>query len=160
MVIFEQVFRDLLIQTNLVANRAFFLRAPQVPAEQQKTPYMVFFHVGPEPLHAHSGPLGLLQRTYQVSIFDVGQTRAIAIADSLRGALDGYRGEYEGVLFGLIAYRNQTSEHEQLTKLFHVVQEYRILYRLTDHVQPAAPNRNTNRKESPHGNRSFGTTGN
>jgi len=143
MIIFEQVFRDLLISSNLVDTRCFLVRAPQVPAEQQRNPYIVFFHLGPSPYHAHSGPLALFDRDFQVSIFDVSQTRALYIADSMRSYLDGFTGEYEGVLFGGLFYRNQVIQHEQATKLFHVVQEYRIQYRLTDHVQPVTPDQLT-----------------
>jgi hypothetical protein len=138
MVIVEQVIRDLLIQTNLCSTRVFLHRAPQVPAEQQKNPFMIFFHVAPLPLGAHSGPLTLLQRDYQMSIYDPSQSKALAIGDSLRAALDGYRQDFEGVRFGAIFYRSQTHGYENETRLHEVVQEYRFLYQLID-PQPAPP---------------------
>lgn len=145
MVIVEQVIRDLIIRTNLYERRVFLMRAPQVPAEQQTNPFAIFFHVSPIPMHAHSGPLGLIERDYQVSSYDPSQTKVLGLADALRASLDGFVGEFEGVLFGGIFYRNQLSRYEQNTKLFEVIQEFRIFYRLTNHVAPAAPNRSTTR---------------
>lgn len=147
MIIVEQVIRDLLIQTNLCERRVFVHRAPQVPAEMQRVPFMIFFHVAPLPLVAHSGPLSLINRDYQVSIYDPSQTKALAIADSLRAMLDGFRADYEGVRFGGIFYRTQTHGYENETKLTEVVQEYRMFYRLID-PQPVIPTRSTNRKEN------------
>jgi hypothetical protein len=144
MVIVEQVIRDLLIQTNLCDTRVFLRRAPQVPAEQQKNPFMIFSHVAPLPVGAHDGPLDLMQRDYQVQIFDPSQSKAIAIGDSLRAALDGYRQEFEGVRFGAIFYRAETSAYESETRLHEVMQEYRFLYQLID-PQPAVRTRSNNR---------------
>lgn len=144
MVIVEQVIRDLLIQTNLFEKRVFLIRAPQVPAEQQKNPFAIFYHIAPLPLHAHSGPLRLMQRDYQVSIYDPSQSKALAIADTLRETLDGRREEFEGVQFGGIFYRLQAHRYETETKLFEVAQDYRIFYRLID-PQPVARTRSNNR---------------
>jgi len=154
MVIVEQVIRDLLIRTNLCETRVFLHRAPQVPAEQQKYPFMIFFHVAPLPLTAHSGPLSLINRDYQVSIYDLSQSRALGIGDALRGALDGLRELFEGVQFGGIFYRNQTHGYEVETKLHEVVQEYRIFYRLLD-PQPAVRTRSTTRKENERWNKHY-----
>lgn len=149
MVIVEQVIRDLLIRTNLVGTRVFLIRAPQTPAAQQTTPFIIFFHVAPLPYGSHDGPLSLLQRDYQISIFDDSQTRALAIGDSIRAALDGFRQPFEGVEFGGVFYRTQTHGYETETKLHAVIQEYRITYRLRD-PQPVTRNitrSNTRSKE-------------
>src|SRR5215471_18676030 len=100
MVIFEQTLRELLIATNLCATRVFLHRAPQVPADKATSPYMVFFPVAPvDPLglDTHSGPSRLIERLYQVSIFDPSQSKALAVADSLRMKLDGISGPYLNV---------------------------------------------------------------
>jgi len=144
MVIVEQVIRDLLIRTNLCGSRVFLHRTPQVPAEQQKNPFMIFFHLSPLPLGAHPGPLTLMNRDYQISIYDPSQSKVLAIADSVRASLDGFREEFEGVRFGAIFYRNQTHGYETETKLHEVVQEYRMFYRLID-PQPVIPTRSNNR---------------
>lgn len=147
MVIFEQVLRDLIVATNLFERRVFLLRAPQVPAEQQKTPYAVFLPTGPSPIHAQTGPLVLQDRTYQVSIFDESQTKALAIAESLKNALDGWKGTYEGVDFGGIFLYSSSWEYEPASILFHITVEFRILYRLIDpQPQTAVTNRSTDRK--------------
>jgi hypothetical protein len=146
MVIFEQVLRDLIVAASLFENRVFLLRAPQVPAEQQKVPYAVFFPTGPLPLQSHQGPLGLLERDYKVAIFDPSQTKALALGDSLRMFLDGLRGDYEGVRFGAIFFRTLTWEYEIATTLFHITCEFRILFRLVNpQPKPAVPTSSINR---------------
>jgi hypothetical protein len=156
MVIFEQVLRDLVIGLNLFENRVFLLRAPQVPAEQRKNPYCVFFPIGPTPYRSHMGPLGLLDRSYQFSIFDPSQTMALGLADALRSRLDGLRGDYEGVLFGGIFFDTQTWEYEPATAIFHITVEFTIQYRLVDpHPQPAVTTRSKQPAVETRSNRSF-----
>ena len=146
--IFEDVLRDLLIDTSLVARRVFLIRAPQVPASQQTTPYIVFFMVAPFPMHSQGGPATLVEREYQVSIFDKSQSRGLAMADSLRTALDGFNGTYEGVWFGGIFYRAQTMQYEQETQLFQFILEFRILYTVTPEALRHARTRSHNRSPS------------
>lgn len=130
--IFEDVLRALLISSNLVGNRVYLMRAPQNPSSPLIVPYIVFTPTGPEPMHFHSGPSGLLNRNYQTSIFDESQSRALAVADSLRAFLDGYTGDYGGVRFGSILFRLQTVQYETDTRIFQVIPEYRIRFRLLD----------------------------
>ena len=131
MTIFEQTFRNLMIASNLVDNRVFFWSAPQVPASQAKTPYLVFVEISPVTgEYPQDGPLALQHRDYQVSIFDPSQTRVTAIADSLRQHLDGYRATYQNVRFGAIFFHNQTTLYEPETQLFGIVQEYRTQYHM------------------------------
>lgn len=129
MIIFEQTFRDLLIQANVVGTRVFLARAPQKPTPALQPPYIVFFMIAPLPLMAHDGPPNLVQRDYQVSIFDLSQSEALAIADTLRGYLDGYQGDFESVHFGSIFYVQQTMTYEMDTRLFHIILEFRVAYR-------------------------------
>jgi hypothetical protein len=124
--IFEDILRDLLVGFNLVGNRVFLMRAPQVPASQAQTPYLVFTPVGPEPLHAHSGPIALVREEYQFTFFDPSQSRALMLAASLRARLDGLRGDFEGVTFGGVFYRAKTTAYEDDTKLFQAITSYFI----------------------------------
>lgn len=126
--IFEDILRDLLVGFNLVDKRVFLMRAPQVPSAQAVAPYLVYFHVGPEPMHCHSGPLDLVRREYQFSFFDKSQSRALGLSDALRQRLDGMRGDFEGVHFGGVFYRAQTSSYEDDTKLFQSITTYLIQY--------------------------------
>jgi hypothetical protein len=128
--IFEDVLRDLLVGFTLVDTRVFLMRAPQVPAPKAVTPYLVFLHVGPEPMHAQSGPLDVLRREYQFSFFDLSQSRALALSDALRQRLDGLRGTFEGVNFGGVFYRAQTSSYEDDTRLFQSITTYLFQYRI------------------------------
>ena len=133
MTIFEQAFRNYLIDANLVQQRVFLWRAPQVPASQMRYPYMVFLHIAPTTHPIHAGVVQLIDRDYQISIYDPSQTKVIGVADSLRKYLDGtYDVEYQGIRFGMIQYRVQSSGYEPETKLFQVIQEYRIQFHLAE----------------------------
>jgi hypothetical protein len=145
--IFEDVLRDMLVATNLVGRRVFLARAPQKPADQQVTPYMVFLMVAPFPLHSQGGPASLMEREYQLSVFDQSQARGLAIADSLRSALDGFSGSYEGVWFGGIFYRTQTMQYENDTMLFQFITEFRILYTMTPEALRLGTQRSTQRSK-------------
>lgn len=149
MIIFEQTLRDLLIRTNLVDDRVFLMRAPQVPASKQKLPYIVFFLVGPvDPLGLMTmhGPLDLFEGLYQISIFDSSQSRARAIGDSLRLYFNTLHGDFENIRFGHSFYMTSTWGWEPDTELFQVIQEYRIMYRyLNFEPPPVTPTRKTNR---------------
>jgi hypothetical protein len=151
MVIFEQTLRDLLIHTNLVGTRVFLMRGPQVPADQQHIPYIVFFMVGPvDPLGltTQHGPLDQIDRLYQVSIFDNSQSRALAIADSLRMFLHSLSGDFENVHIGHSFYMTQTWAWEPVTLLYQVIQEYRIMFRyLNQDPPPVTPTRSNTRNE-------------
>jgi hypothetical protein len=131
MIIFEQTLRDLLIQTNLVADRVFLMRAPQVPNQKTQVPYIVFFMVAPvNPLglKTQHGPLDQVERLYQVSIFDGSQSRALAIGDSLRIYLDTLNGDFENVHIGHSFYMTQTWAWESDTLIYQVIQEYQIMF--------------------------------
>lgn len=142
MTIFEQTFRNLVIGSNLVDKRAFFWRAPQVPAEMAKTPYLVFFEIAPTTsAYPQNGPLTLQDRDYQISIYDPSQTRVVAIADSLRNYLDGYHATFENVRFGGVFFHTQVSTYEADTQLFTVMQDYRIQFHL---LPDPGSNRSTN----------------
>jgi hypothetical protein len=88
---FEEALRYFLTSASLaVGSNVFSAYSQQRPA----TPYLVFVQIGPRPLHAHNGPPspGILQRTYQFSIFDPSQSSSISIANDLRVLLDGFSG--------------------------------------------------------------------
>jgi hypothetical protein len=157
-VIFEQTLRDLLIRTNLVEKRVFLMRAPQVPAEQQKIPYIVFFPVGPTPHHTHNGPLNLIERLYQISVFDESQTRALGIGDALRYDLDTLSGYFENAYIGAMLYETQTWNWETNTRLFNLIQEYTVMYRLLDYpsVVRTRNNQRSKKHESDSANRHAG----
>ena len=133
-VIFEDVLRDLIVTANLTDRRVFLMRAPQAPAAQAVTPYMVITPTGPSPEHTHGGPVGLLTRHYQVAIFDPSQYLALAIADALRTHLDGYKGTFGGVEFGAIFFRLQSNAYEPDTKLWAVITEFRMRFRMSDAI--------------------------
>ena len=137
MVIFEQTLRAILIATNLVEKRVFLMRAPQAPASQQQIPYFVFFPVGKSSFPTHAGPLDQTETVYQVSIFDTSQSRALAIADSLRAKLDTLHGSHNGWRIGHCLFEIQSWQWEEDVEIFHVIQEYRVMYSALE-TQPAA----------------------
>lgn len=138
--IFEDVLRQLLISTDVTGTRVFLMRGPQVPAEQQKTPYLVFLSVGVAPLHSITAPIDVQDVEYQVSVFDTSQSRALGIADTLRRTLDGARGDYMGVRFGGIFHRSRTQSFEFDPLLFQVIVDFRILFQYLDSFQAVVLN--------------------
>jgi hypothetical protein len=154
MIIFEQTLRDLLIQMNLVGSRVFLARAPQKPAPPMQTPYIVFFLVAPIntlQLTTHNGPLDQVEGDYQISVFDGSQSRALAIADSIRYYLHTLHGDFENVHIGHSFYMTQTWAWEADTLLFQVIQEYRIMYRyLNLDPPPVTPNRRSKPNHEHH----------
>ena len=136
MALFEETFRDYLIALNLVGGRVSLIRAPQIPAEKMVTPYMVFLPVAAFPMVTQHGPLDIVQHDYQISIFDPSQTRALAIAESVRLSLNTLHGTFGNVYFGSCFHVMQSPQWEQETKLVHIIQQYRIMYRLLPAVQP------------------------
>lgn len=91
---FEEALRYFLTSSAtlspLLGTNVFSAYSQQRPT----TPYLVFVAITVRPLHSHQGPLspGILQRTYQFSIFDPSQSSSITIADALEDLLDGYQG--------------------------------------------------------------------
>jgi hypothetical protein len=166
--IFEQTLRDVLIAANLTAKRVYLIRAPQVgPAgarygksyydkatyddDASLIPYMLFFHLAPVPHYYQSGPIQTLDREYQISIFHTSQSTALAMADTLREYLDSFRGDYENVRFFWFQLRNQTHQYETDTKLFQIVQEWRIMFAMMDALttrKPAVPTRSNTRSNT------------
>jgi hypothetical protein len=143
--IFEDVLRALLVGTDVAGTRVFLARAPQVPADQQRTPYLVFFSVGPTPRHAMGGPVSVQDVEYQVSIFEPSQSKALAIAATLKQKLDGVAGDYAGVRFGGIFYRSQSSDYESHANIHHVFMTFRILFEFLPEfenftIHPRKPN--------------------
>jgi hypothetical protein len=94
-----------------------------------QTPYAIFFNAAASPMHTMRAALNVIDRTYQVSIFHDSQSMALALANALRTRLDGYHGYFSGVCYGGIFYRAQSFAYEADTKLFHIITEWRILYR-------------------------------
>jgi len=132
--IVEQTLRDLLIAANVCDDRVFLIRAPQVPADKARNPYIIFFHLAPYPHYSQDGPIQTFDREYQVSIFDPSQSKALAIADTVRDYLERFRGEFGAARFYGFFHRNQTQHWESDTKLYQIVQEYRILYALLNGI--------------------------
>jgi hypothetical protein len=127
--IFEDVLRAMLVQLNLVDKRVWLMQAPQKPTVVPMVPYMVFLPVGPSPLHSITAPLDVLRREYQITIFDTSQSRALAIADSLRKRFDGLHDfNYLDIHFGAILYRLQTVFYENDVELHSVVTTFDIFF--------------------------------
>ena len=60
--------------------------------QQPAVPYLIFTDITQRPVYGQSGAANLIQRTYQLSIFDSSQSRAIYTADRLRQMFQGFKG--------------------------------------------------------------------
>ena len=144
--IFEDVLRALLVGTDVAGTRVFLARAPQVPADQQRTPYLVFFSVGPDSA-SFDGRAGLGPGR-RVPGLDL---RAVAVegardrrARSNRSSTAS-RGDYAGVRFGGMFYRSQSSDYESHADIHHVFMTFRILFEFLPEfenftIHPRKPN--------------------
>ena len=126
--IFEDVLRALLVGTDVAGTRVFLMRAPQKPAGQQSTPYLVFEPVASAPRHTQIGPISMQDVDYQIDIFDPSQSRALGIADTLRRKLVGVRGVFAGVRIGGIFNHSHTVGFEPQPDLQHVIVTFTILF--------------------------------
>lgn len=143
--IFEDVLRSLIVGTDIASTRVFLMRAPQAPADQLKTPYVVFIPVGPSPVYSHRGQLSMQDTEYQISIFDASQSRALAARDTLRSKLGGIRGVYAGVNIGGMFYRSDKVAYESASDLHHVIVTFRIQFEFLPEfgnftIHPRKPN--------------------
>jgi hypothetical protein len=89
----ERAVRAHLIATagvqTLVADRVYSFRKPQGAA----TPYIVFQRISGERLHTLDGPTGRAHPRIQIDAYATTYPAARAIADAVRAALDGFKGD-------------------------------------------------------------------
>lgn len=109
-----------------VGARVYNHQAPQVPV----LPYVVLFNISPEPMHTHSGPVLLIARTYQFSIFSGSQSQAITLADDLRVLLDGFKGTMGSVGIQSMLYQSQRYNFESDTRLHHISLDFKVIYKV------------------------------
>jgi hypothetical protein len=135
--VFEDTLRAILAGTKLFGERVYLMRAPQQPPTIA-VPYAVFFMVAPYPHPRMTGPLGMLERDYQISIFDRSQSNALGVADILRARLDTLHGVVGSMRIDSTFYQTQTWGYEDDTGLYQIVQEYRFQFTDLGSSQTAA----------------------
>jgi hypothetical protein len=121
------------------------MRAPQQPPALA-VPYCVFFLIAAYPKPRITGPLAMLERDYQVSIFDRSQSNALGVADMLRAQLDTRTGLVGNIQINSCFYTTQTWGYEDTTGLFQIVQEYRFQFTDLGAITAAAATLHNQRK--------------
>lgn len=76
-----------------VEDRIYPGKAPQ----KVTTPYVVYSKISSPRDHTHDGASGLCKSRIQVAIFSEDYLEVKQVVDSVREALDGYKGTSEGV---------------------------------------------------------------
>lgn len=92
-------------------------------------PAVVYRITEKQPLDTKDGVYGSVD-TLLIEVFDKGGAQTVSIADTIRTALDRYRGTVEGVIIDKIIYEGESDEMliPELA-LFHLSQNYRIRVR-------------------------------
>lgn len=92
-------------------------------------PAVVYRITEKQPLDTKDGVYGSVD-TLLIEVFDKGGAQTVSIADTIRTALDRYRGTVEGVVIDKIIYEGESDEMliPELA-LFHLSQNYRIRVR-------------------------------
>ena len=92
-------------------------------------PAVVYRITEKQPLDTKDGVYGSVD-TLLIEVYDKGGAQTVSIADTIRTALDRYRGTVEGVVIDKIIYEGESDEMliPELA-LFHLSQNYRIRVR-------------------------------
>ena len=106
--------------------RVYPLLAPQ----DGPLPCVVYSRISAERWRSTTGPSGMAQARIQVDVYDIGYAPAKALADNIRSALDGLRGEAGGVRIGglsLISDRD-FMESTPMPALYRVSMDFLMTY--------------------------------
>jgi len=113
--------------TDIVGTRIF----PLVSQAPSHPPYVVYSVVGGEAWNSMGGQSGLAQSRVQIDAYAVTYAGAQALAASVRGALDGFRGVSGGVRVGGVSRQSAPVdfyEEDVDPRLFRVSQDYIITH--------------------------------
>jgi hypothetical protein len=100
----------------------------QLPANPS-LPASTYFIVDTQPEHSHSGPVDPVERRVQIDAYARDHASLLELAGALRGALDGYVGDWPGVRIGHCLLDNDfdADPQELATRLWRRVQDYLVL---------------------------------
>lgn len=100
-----------------------------LPSNLDAYPAAVVLRVDAIRSHTKLGPTGLAEARVQCSVWSPRLLDAVAAADAIRAALDGYRGVMGGVTIDNIRSDTEQDFYEQDVGLYQVATDYLVSYR-------------------------------
>jgi hypothetical protein len=107
--------------TDDIGQRLYILKLPQSPT----LPAVTYFKVS-NPRH-HD--IDVAMPRYQFDIWAESYITARGVADNIRKALQRESGTWTGIRVIQAVYLGETDMYEDDTELYHVAQDYKIIYR-------------------------------
>lgn len=99
-----------------------------LPQNLDTYPAAVVIRVDATRSHTKLGPSGLAEARIQCSVWSPRLLDSVSGADAIREALDGYRGEMNGVSIGNIRSDVEQDFYEPDVGLYQVVTDYMVSY--------------------------------
>lgn len=112
-----------------VENRVFSHKAPQASGQSVAEPYLVIYRISPTPRHVHAGPVPVIERLFQFSIFGRSQSAVLECADALRRLMDGYRGPMGSYDVSGVFWSGERMLLNETSGMHQAACDYRIHYR-------------------------------
>lgn len=102
---------------------------PDMLPEGIAYPAVSYFRVSTPRIHCLEGPIGFAQPRFQFSTWANKKSDVIAVAEALRHALDGFRGQMGEVLVRGILSDDEMGDHDEYdgrTRSFHRVIDFHV----------------------------------
>jgi len=111
--------------TALVGSRIYPLKLPQAATY----PAITYQRVSGDRIRSLDGPSGLADPRIQLDLWDKTYSGVKALADTVRGALDGFRGLMGTDNIGGVLLLSDSDFYEQGVEVFRVIQDYSIWHK-------------------------------
>lgn len=111
----------------LVGERVWIMRFPNDGTEY---PAVAIAPVSLRPEMAHDGPVDFAESRIQVDLYADGYAEVRALADAVRQALDGFRGESAGEDVFSVFLENEVPEWGDVLEVYRVTQDYMVTWRI------------------------------
>lgn len=122
MALVEEALVSLL--SGLAGGRVFPYRLPR----GSTLPAITYMKVSGPRDETHQGPSGLVPARFQVSSWALTYDAVAVLSDSVRLALDGFKGSASGVSIAGIELLNETDQGESEPETFQKILDFRIKY--------------------------------
>lgn len=123
MALVEEALYSLL--SGLASGRVYPYR---LTARPNTFPAITYMKVSGPRDETHEGPSGLVPARFQVSSWGQTYDAAKVLSNSVRLALDGFKGTQSGVLIAGIELLNETDQGESEPDTFQTIMDFRVKY--------------------------------
>lgn len=111
--------------TALIGNRLYSIVVPEAETQYPAVAYQVVSAIGS---HHKSGATGFRDTRFQFSVIAARHSEAVAVVETLRACLDGFRGDMNGVYVHQIRADTETDMYEQAAGLYVVTIDFIVLH--------------------------------